>query len=287
MIVEIEWNDEDALTFPLCISSRTDEEHGEKYLGNTVSVARGNIVLCDHGLTEINAPIPDTVPEPTISVQRRAAIRARRPSRLRPPRYGPVLNDQPLTFAAPFDVTSAASAMPWDETAIPAISLSSLLNTDTATMVAETRSPQQRTNAIEFAVEVDTDGVAYLRFGDDLLGKRPETATQFTATYRVGNGVAGNVGAESLAHIVSDSKRFSWFEIHCLRREVWIRRRYRMFASARLPHSDAGARRHRSRLRGRDATRWARATRGCNVSLDRQLAHGFPHGGPSRGFARR
>src|SRR5438874_6731688 len=58
----IEWADEDALSFPLCISSRTDEEHGEEYLGNGVSVARGNIVLCDHGLTETKAPISDTVP---------------------------------------------------------------------------------------------------------------------------------------------------------------------------------------------------------------------------------
>jgi predicted phage baseplate assembly protein len=52
-------------------------------------------------------------------------------------------------------------------------------------------------------VEVDTDGAAYLRFGDDLLGQRPEPLTAFVATYRVGNGAAGNVGAESLAHIVT------------------------------------------------------------------------------------
>jgi predicted phage baseplate assembly protein len=58
-------------------------------------------------------------------------------------------------------------------------------------------------NATEFVVEIDTDGAAYLRFGDDLLGKRPEAGTQFTGTYRVGNGVEGNVGAESLAHIVT------------------------------------------------------------------------------------
>ena len=64
---EIQWGDEDALIFPLCISSRTDEDHDEKYLGNTVSVARGNVVLCDHGLTETNPPIPDTVPKSTIS----------------------------------------------------------------------------------------------------------------------------------------------------------------------------------------------------------------------------
>jgi hypothetical protein len=200
----IEWGDEDALTFPLCISSRTDEDHGEKYLGNTVSIAHGNVVLCDHGLTETNPPIPDTVPEPTIF----------RPTTVCnpcvqiepvpvPPRYRPVLKDQPLTFAAPFDATaSAASAMSWDiQTAAPQI----FLDADTGPPPWHPKRDLLNSDpsATEFVVEIDTDGGAYLRFGDDLLGKRPTSGTKFTATYRIGNGVAGNVGAESLAHILT------------------------------------------------------------------------------------
>jgi predicted phage baseplate assembly protein len=42
-----------------------------------------------------------------------------------------------------------------------------------------------------------------LRFGDDVHGRRPETGTDFTATYRVGNGTAGNVGAGSIAHVAT------------------------------------------------------------------------------------
>ena len=206
----IEWGDEDALTFPLCISSRTDEEHGEKYLGNTVSVARGNIVLCDHGLTETNAPIPDTVPQPTIfqpATISDPCVEAE-PVAV-PPRYRPLLKDQPLTFAAPFDSSApAASAMSWDvRSTTPQIFLE-----------ADTGPPPWRPKrdllnsgptAPEFVVEIDTDGAAYLRFGDDLLGKRPEAGTQFSATYRVGNSVAGNVGAESLAHIVTNLKKIA------------------------------------------------------------------------------
>jgi len=52
-----------------------------------------------------------------------------------------------------------------------------------------------------FVAETEADGRAWLRFGDDKLGLRPEPETSFTATYRVGNGVAGNVGAESIAHL--------------------------------------------------------------------------------------
>ena len=200
----IEWGDEDALTFPLCISSRTDEEHGEEYLGNTVSVARGNIVLCDHGLTETNAPIPDTVPEPTIFRPTVACDPCVQTEPVAvPPRYRPVLKDQPLTFAAPFDpAAAAASAMSWDiQTAAPQI----FLDADTGPPPWHPKRDLLNSDptATEFVVEIDTDGATYLRFGDDLLGKRPESGMQFTATYRVGNGVAGNVGAESLAHIVT------------------------------------------------------------------------------------
>jgi hypothetical protein len=200
----IEWGDEDALSFPLCISSRTDEEHGEEFLGNTVSVARGNIVLCDHGLTETNAPIPDTVPEPTIfrpTTNCDPCVQTE-PVAV-PPRYRPVLKDQPLTFAAPFDPTaSAVSAMSWEiQTASPQIFLDA--DAGPPPWLPKRDLLNSAANAAEFVVEIDTDGAAYLRFGDDLLGERPESGTQFTATYRVGNGVAGNVGAESLAHIVT------------------------------------------------------------------------------------
>lgn len=61
--------------------------------------------------------------------------------------------------------------------------------------------------ASEFVVESEHDGTARVRFGDDVHGKRPDKGTVFTATYRIGNGTAGNIGLESLAHIVSNDAR--------------------------------------------------------------------------------
>ncbi len=61
--------------------------------------------------------------------------------------------------------------------------------------------------ASEFVVESEHDGSAYLRFGDGEHGKRPESQTSFTASYRVGNGTAGNIGLESIAYIVSSDTR--------------------------------------------------------------------------------
>ena len=54
-------------------------------------------------------------------------------------------------------------------------------------------------------METENDGIAVLRFGDDVHGQRPDPGTAFKATYRVGNGTSGNVGAEAIAHIVSNA----------------------------------------------------------------------------------
>lgn len=56
----------------------------------------------------------------------------------------------------------------------------------------------------DFVVETEDDGRAVLRFGDNVLGKRPPAGTRFQARYRIGNGRSGNIGARSLAHVVVD-----------------------------------------------------------------------------------
>ena len=61
----------------------------------------------------------------------------------------------------------------------------------------------------EFVVESGNDGSARIRFGDDDLGKRPDSGVSFSADYRVGNGAGGNVGLESIAHIVSSDGRLT------------------------------------------------------------------------------
>jgi tripartite-type tricarboxylate transporter receptor subunit TctC len=53
--------------------------------------------------------------------------------------------------------------------------------------------------ATELVVELESDEIAHLRFGDDERGRQPEEGSQFDASYRVGNGRAGNVGADAIA----------------------------------------------------------------------------------------
>lgn len=60
-----------------------------------------------------------------------------------------------------------------------------------------------------FVVEMDEDGRAHLRFGDGEVGRRPEAGMAFTATYRVGSGPAGNVGANAISQLVLRQERLS------------------------------------------------------------------------------
>ena len=184
-ITEIQWAPEDALPFSLCISSRTDAEHGQQYIDD-VSVSRGNVVLADHGLTiENEGLIPEMVP----------ATGRYRPRLYRRDITHRVDHDQEVAREKP-----AAGLLSQDpRAALPQVKLHGngegwipgrdLLNSDRF--------------AREFVVEKESDGRAYLRFGDGVLGRKPAASSRFTATYRVGNGSPGNVGADAIAHVVT------------------------------------------------------------------------------------
>jgi len=53
-----------------------------------------------------------------------------------------------------------------------------------------------------FVVEIDNDGHGHLRFGDGEMGQSPAPGSQWGATYRAGCGHQGNVGPESISHVV-------------------------------------------------------------------------------------
>jgi baseplate J-like protein len=221
-ITEIEWHVEDALRFPLCLSSITDAEHGSVAVGE-VSVARGNMILVDHGATRPSEDL-GIVPGPRLFLAPCCTDSpcARPAPAPVPARYSPRLSTADLTQAGTVSVTvvvdgetqkerrpvdpaaSVVAASCWNMSdVVPAIELRSLSDGR-----AEDWSPQRTllrsaADATDFVVEVDDEGVAQLRFGDDACGRRPERGTSFSATYRVGNGAVGNVGAGAIRQIVS------------------------------------------------------------------------------------
>jgi len=93
------------------------------------------------------------------------------------------------------------------KSALPAITLESIYESKSDPWTPRSDLLASDGDANEFVVECEHDGSAYLRFGDDEHGKRPHSGTAFKATYRIGNGTAGNIGMESIAHIVNDDEK--------------------------------------------------------------------------------
>jgi hypothetical protein len=173
-ICSIAWASGDALPFALRLS---------------VTRARGNVVLVDHGM---RLSAPEWI-DPMDDDGRGGLKLARSP-----------VTQQGMVpvggLLLPFDPEACASA---------ALSFALSDVRPAVTLLDEwsvTWSPQRDLLAsgrfaTDFVVEVDDGGRACLRFGDGIYGKRPDSAMQ--AHYRVGNGRVGNLGAETLCHVVN------------------------------------------------------------------------------------
>ena len=200
LVTDITWHQEDALPFPFCLSAATKAGYRD-----AVSVARGNLVLADHGVTLADESL-GTVPEPFLFMPRskgadRCTTLTREPV---PPRFRPGLSKGPLTHVGPaYDhANSARAALHWDLREVrPSISLTGTTNTETTRWTARRDLLNSGAEADEYVVEVDNDGRGTIRFGDDVHGRRPESDAAFSAGYRIGNGRTGNIGADSLVHV--------------------------------------------------------------------------------------
>jgi hypothetical protein len=194
-LAEVTWRSEDALPFALRLSARV----GDSSASLPTAVARGNIVLADHGRSLAGSPLePAAVP----------LAGAHRPTLLVPG----------LAFAAPFPARvlvpdpldpSITTVLPASQAFeySPADALPCLVLRDGSDEVWSPRRDLLASDrfAPEFVVEVGNDRTSRLRFGDDLQGRRPSPGTVFVATARHGGGSAGNLGAEALRHVIAPS----------------------------------------------------------------------------------
>jgi hypothetical protein len=284
-IVEIEWAAEDALPFTLCISAITDASNDCKYIEN-ISVARGNVILVDHGYTL--DPPEDLGVVPCGSTQAECDCADHLSDiTLMPGRYRPKLSKAQLTFRQPLppddpskdqivaarrliaqDVRAAAPQVLVSST--PAASAPDCAQLRPLYRLADLRDPASQFSTLRnpsnpitrqlrarfskemlqlldqphddntilnalrqelkgllqawsaqadllssgpddwhFVVEVDNDGHGNLRFGDGALGRQPAAGSSFFASYRVGNGTRGNVGAEAITHLVPRNMQLS------------------------------------------------------------------------------
>ncbi len=190
-LLRVRWRREDALAFPLCLSARL----ADGKIVRNVSVARGNIVLVDHGFT-IEEPL---APPPEAAASRVALTRGPLTIECRPDDVvydgssGRLRTDR---FQLDCDVHRAQPAVAL--LADTPASLGPQLWTPVPDLLDSTPFAE------EFVAEVDDEGVGRLRFGDGEFGRIPEEVSELRAVYRIGNGRAGNVGAEALAHLALD-----------------------------------------------------------------------------------
>lgn len=145
------------------------------------TVARGNMALAEHGWVHTES-FADIAPPP----DRSFAVR---------------LTEGPLSFRAPLpgDGPAAHLLTPDPRRAVPRVML---------TLVPRVGAPRTwhpvpdllASDGLDeaFVAETDNDGRASLRFGDGVYGRRPPEGATLNATYWVGNGAAGNVGADAL-----------------------------------------------------------------------------------------
>jgi hypothetical protein len=205
--VEIEWAAADALPFALCIAPYFDGRR--EY---NISVARGNILLVDHGRTIRDEELPAVRPHA---------------------RYRPHLRFPGLTYTVPYDhgqaQTQPASAATqygpheaagWvrlrQHASRAALGekgqkpLYRVAEEDGATIRVPGHAWTLRHDLLssgpfdrDYLVEMEEDGREYLRFGFGGMGRQPVPGERFVATYRVGNGTRGNVGADTIAHVVT------------------------------------------------------------------------------------
>jgi len=174
-ITRIGWSEVDAPPFPLLVSPSG---------GGSPAVAHGNVVLADHGRT---TP-PESLPGP--------AVGGERGHRARLARAG-------LTWGEPYpadDGPAAALGRRDPARAVPALTVtggapSAVTWAPRPDLLASDRL------ATHVVVEMEEGGVAQVRFGDGVHGRAVAAGQPLVATYRVGNGAAGNVGRGALSRL--------------------------------------------------------------------------------------
>jgi hypothetical protein len=190
-LTHVTWAAQDALAFPLCVS--VVDEPG--LAPRRVSLARGNLVLADHGATRVERHPPDPPPTPGLEV------RGPRPFRL-------TLEEGPLSQrlpAAPGAPAAALAAAPDPRATEPQVWLSISVGGGPARRWTAAREGLLDRDGFDpsFAVETEDDGRPMLRFGDDVYGMAPPDGARIEATHRVGVGTSANVGAGALRHLLT------------------------------------------------------------------------------------
>ena len=209
-LVKIEWAEADALPFPFYIAPYGKQQ-------NPVTVARGNVVLADHGRRIVSEELPPVLPNVRYRPPLRQAGLTQRVA---------YRHDDALTLPATETVKQdPRQAMPdirllqQDRTTLLTNHQPTLLRVvkaeapgSTAPQASVRREWNLRRDLLnsdrfarDYLIEMEEDERAFLRFGFGDMGILPKAGDEFIAQYRIGNGARGNVGPDTINHVVVDN----------------------------------------------------------------------------------
>ncbi|GAA1383315.1 putative baseplate assembly protein [Catellatospora chokoriensis] len=177
-VVEVHWHPDDALRGQLRVSRPAADGHMF-----VAAVALANVVPADHGATVAVAELdPAQVPQHG--------------------GYRPRLPQPGLAWVEPYrlapDAPAAAVLRPDPHGAVPQIELKDQIYTWSA------RRDLLDSGWLDahLAVDMESDGVTRLRFGDGVLGRQPIAGTRLQGHCRIGGGTHGNVAAGQLTKLL-------------------------------------------------------------------------------------
>lgn len=184
-LIEVTWHPDDALPFAMPLRHPS---------GARATIARGNVVLADHGRTLVEEPL---VPEQAPAGERyRPRLRGRHLTHREP--YAPEASSSAAVHLVqdPRRALPVAFALELAEQVEPGCDDQGIAWHPRRDLLAS--GPFDR----HVAIEMERDSTASMRFGDNVNGRRPAVGSRWRATYRIGNGSAGNIGADAIAHVL-------------------------------------------------------------------------------------
>jgi hypothetical protein len=191
-LLRVTFSATDALTFPLCLSINLPGAGDIR----SVSVARGNVIPADHGRSVEEDLLP-----PSRRGGETAGLETRlsrgpltfqaMPQQIHYDQDGKILDPRHDLERSPREVEAAVTLVLRYE------------NGDKEVWTPVPHLLDSPPFEPHFVVDLDDAAVATLRFGDGEYGRQPADVAVVHERYRIGNGRAGNVGAESLVHAAS------------------------------------------------------------------------------------
>jgi hypothetical protein len=208
-LTRVRWHPADALTRGLCIV--------DGHIGSPRAEAFGNVVLVEHGTAagqSLDLPADFSDPDsqwPTVYRQKLDTTRLlvsrddgeeltcggrrRQPLTLESERLDEVFATLPASHH--LDPKPRGGRARVDLVEIPDTPWTQVPN-----------MLRSQSDDLHFVVEFDSDGSGWIRFGDGERGRRPGelgAVAEFEAEYRIGDDSRGNVAADTIAHIETDT----------------------------------------------------------------------------------